>query len=60
MVAALQSLKQVDPAEAELVVEKLLSLELGPDCSNLQACIEHMEDGLALTTDTLNGLGLDK
>jgi hypothetical protein len=49
----------VDPAEAELVVEKLLSLESSLDNTNLQACIEHMEDGLALTTDALNGLGLD-
>lgn len=25
----------------------------------LQACIEHVEDGLALTADAVNGLGID-
>jgi hypothetical protein len=55
----LQATSQIDASEAEFVVEKLMSLEPPAITDGLQACIEHVEDGLSLSVDSVNGLGVD-
>jgi hypothetical protein len=35
-----------------------MSLEPAPEVPGLQACIQHVEDGLAWTSDAVDGLGL--
>jgi hypothetical protein len=37
-----------------------MSLEPPALTDGLQACIEHVEDGLSLAVDAVNGLGVDR
>lgn len=57
--ASLQATKQIDPSEGEVVVEKVMSLESPTLTPGLQACVEHVEDGLALATDAVIDLEID-
>jgi hypothetical protein len=60
MVLALQSTKQVSAAEAEATIKKMMQLPCGGvEQAGVVGCVEHMEDGCALSPDAVN-LAIDE